>query len=185
MSQLSPFRLLDLLILLSVFGAFGVFLPADVSAQELAVGAALPLSGTYAPLGKQLKDAATLAAKEHGLRLVVADTQGTPEGAVNAIKELAETLFFGKEIELALAEFNEKKTRESLIAHDADQLSLILQLKEYGDLGNKYSKEWIEFAVKRLSTEAAKELAEVIINTDSSEWWFKDKSDWWINANNK
>jgi putative hydrolase of HD superfamily len=102
-----------------------------------------------------------------------------------AIKELAETLFFGKEIESALAEFNEKKTRESLIAHDADQLSLILQLKEYGDLGNKYTKEWIEFAVKRLSTEAAKELAEVIIKTDSSEWWFKDKSDWWVNANNK
>ncbi|MBN2179530.1 MAG: HD domain-containing protein [Deltaproteobacteria bacterium] len=102
-----------------------------------------------------------------------------------AIKELAETLFFGREIESALAEFNEKKTRESLIAHDADQLSLILQLKEYGDLGNKYTKEWIEFAVKRLSTEAAKELAEVIIKTDSSEWWFKDKSDWWVNANNK
>jgi putative hydrolase of HD superfamily len=102
-----------------------------------------------------------------------------------AIKELAETLSFGNEIESALAEFNEKKTRESLIAHDADQLSLILQLKEYGDLGNKYSREWIEFAVKRLSTEAAKELAEVIITTDSSEWWFKDKSDWWVNANNE
>jgi putative hydrolase of HD superfamily len=102
-----------------------------------------------------------------------------------AIKELAETLFFGEEIESSLAEFNEKKTRESLIAHDADQLSLILQLKECGDLGNKYSKEWIEFAVKRLSTDAAKELAEVIIKTDSSEWWFRDKSDWWVNANNK
>ncbi len=102
-----------------------------------------------------------------------------------AIKELAETLSFGNEIESALAEFNEKKTRESIVAHDADQLSLILQLKEYGDLGNKYSKEWIEFAVKRLTTEAAKELAEVIIKTDSSEWWFKDKSDWWVNANNK
>jgi putative hydrolase of HD superfamily len=101
-----------------------------------------------------------------------------------AIQELVETLSFGEEIESALAEFNEKKTKESLIAHDADQLSLILQLKEYGDLGNKYSKEWIEFALKRLSTEAAKELAEVIIKTDSSEWWFKDKSDWWVNANN-
>lgn len=101
-----------------------------------------------------------------------------------AIKELAQTLSFGDEIESALTEFNEKKTKESLIAHDADQLSLILQLKEYGDLGNKYSKEWIEFALKRLSTEAAKELAEVIIKTDSSEWWFKDKGDWWVNANN-
>ncbi len=101
------------------------------------------------------------------------------------VRELAEPLFFGDEIRSSISEFNEKKTKESLIAHDADQLSLILQLKEYGDLGNKYSKEWIEFATKRLYTDAAKKLAETIMNTDSSEWWFKDKSDWWINGNNK
>jgi len=62
---------------------------------------------------------------------------------------------------------------------------LILQLKECGDLGNKYSKEWIDFAIKRLSTDTARELAGVIIETDSSDWWFKDKSDWWVNGNNK
>lgn len=77
-----------------------------------------------------------------------------------------------------------KKTKEALIAHDADQLSLILQLKEYGDLGNKYSQDWIEFAGKRLFTETAKKLADSIINTDSSQWWFKGKSDWWINGGN-
>jgi len=102
-----------------------------------------------------------------------------------AVRELAEPLFFGDEIRSSISEFNEKKTKESLIAHDADQLSLILQLKEYGDLGNKYSKEWIGFATKRLYTDAAKKLAETIMNTDSSEWWFKDKSDWWINGNDK
>ncbi|TFG37509.1 MAG: HD domain-containing protein [Syntrophobacterales bacterium] len=102
-----------------------------------------------------------------------------------AVRDLTETLFFGADIESAISEFNEKKTKESLMAHDADQLSLILQLKEYGDLGNKYSKEWIEFAIKRLLTEGAKKLAEAIIQTDSSEWWFKGKRDWWINANNK
>jgi len=101
------------------------------------------------------------------------------------VRELAEPLFFGDEIKSSISEFNEKKTKESLIAHDADQLSLILQLKEYGDLGNKYSKEWIEFATKRLYTDTAKKIAETIMNTDSSEWWFKDKSDWWINGNNK
>ncbi|MCX5835753.1 MAG: HD domain-containing protein [Deltaproteobacteria bacterium] len=100
-----------------------------------------------------------------------------------ALKELTETLFFGKDIEAAVTEFNERKTKESLIAHDADQLSLILQLKECGDLGNKYSQEWIKFASMRLYTETAKKLADTILNTDSSEWWFKDKSDWWINGN--
>ena len=101
-----------------------------------------------------------------------------------AVRELTEPLFFGDEIKSAMCEFNEKKTKESLIAHDADQLSLILQLKEHGDLGNKYSKEWIGFAIKRLYTEPAQKIADAIINTDSSEWWFKDKSDWWINGNN-
>jgi putative hydrolase of HD superfamily len=100
-----------------------------------------------------------------------------------AIRELAEPLFFGGEIEEALDEFNGKETRESLLARDADQLSLILQLKECGDLGNKYSREWIRFAVLRLATENARSLAADILATDSSNWWFKEKSDWWVNGN--
>lgn len=99
-----------------------------------------------------------------------------------AVKDLADTLFFGGEMAAIIDEFNEKKTRVSLLAHDADQLSLILQLKECGDLGNKYSQEWIDFALKRLNTETAKKLAAEILSTDSSEWWFKDKSDWWVNG---
>lgn len=101
-----------------------------------------------------------------------------------AVGELAAPLFFGGEIEATLAEFNERQSRESRLAHDADQLALILQLKECGDLGNKYSREWIHFAVRRLSTEIARKLAGSILETDSSNWWFKDKSDWWVNGNN-
>ena len=102
-----------------------------------------------------------------------------------AVRELTEELLFGDEIKAAIDEFNEKKAEESLIAHDADQLSLIYQLKECGDLGNKYSKEWITFAARRLFTDTAKKMADTIIETDSSGWWFKDKSDWWVNGNNK
>jgi len=102
-----------------------------------------------------------------------------------AVSELTETLFFGDDIKSVIDEFNGKKTKESLIAHDADQLSLIFQLKECGDLGNKYSEEWITFAVKRLFTGTAKKIADAITETDSTEWWFKDKSDWWINGNNE
>jgi putative hydrolase of HD superfamily len=58
-------------------------------------------------------------------------------------------------------------------------------LKEYGDLGNKYSDEWIQYALQRLATEEGKKLASQIIQTDSSHWWFKDKSDWWINGSNR
>jgi len=97
-----------------------------------------------------------------------------------AAGELADSLPFGDELKDLLKEFREKKTQESLIANDADQLELILMLKEYGDLGNKYTEDWISFALKRLHTPRAKELAESILSTDSAEWWFKDKSDWWI-----
>lgn len=102
-----------------------------------------------------------------------------------AVRELTENLPFGDEIKDVLAEFNEKKTRESLLAHDADQLGLILLLKEYGDLGNKYSQEWLNYAVRRLCTDEGRKLADTILRTDWTQWWFRDKSDWWVNGNRK
>ncbi len=65
-----------------------------------------------------------------------------------AVRELTEGISFGNEIKEAIDEFNKKETREAQIAMDADQLALILQLKEYGDLGNKYAEEWINYALK-------------------------------------
>jgi len=102
-----------------------------------------------------------------------------------AVRELTEGISFGNEIKEAIDEFNKKETREAKIAMDADQLALILQLKEYGDLGNKYAEEWINYALKRLNTTTAKELSAKILGTDFSHWWFKEKSDWWINGNRK
>jgi len=102
-----------------------------------------------------------------------------------AVRELTEHLPFGEEMKAVLAEFNEKRTRESLLAHDADQLGLILVLKEHGDLGNKYSPEWLDYAVRRLCTDEGRKLAGAILRTDWTEWWFRDKSDWWVNGNRK
>ena len=101
-----------------------------------------------------------------------------------AVKELTEGLVFGEDIRSAIKEFNAKETKESLIARDADQIALILQLKECGDLGNKYSEEWINYALQRLTTENGKKLSERIIKTDSSHWWFKEKGSWWVNGKN-
>jgi putative hydrolase of HD superfamily len=101
-----------------------------------------------------------------------------------ALRDLAETIPFGGDIEQIIEEFNRAETREAQLANDADQLELILMLKEYKDLGNKYADEWISYALKRLRTEKAQALAHAIIDTDSTSWWFKDKSDWWINGGN-
>lgn len=102
-----------------------------------------------------------------------------------AVRELTEGLPFGEDIKEFINEFNGKETKEALTARDADQIALILQLKECGDLGNKYSEEWISYALQRLSTEAGIKLASKIIQTDSSNWWFKEKNDWWVNGSNK
>ncbi|MEK6681569.1 MAG: HD domain-containing protein [Nitrospirota bacterium] len=99
-----------------------------------------------------------------------------------AVNDLAETLPFGAEIKELILEYSDGKSLEAKLAHDADQLEMILALKEYKDLGNKYADEWLEFAVKRLKTDVARKLSKTILKTDSSLWWFQDKSDWWVNA---
>ncbi len=99
-----------------------------------------------------------------------------------AVADLAQTLPFGNEIQELVLEFIEGKTEEAKLARDADQLEMILALKEYKDLGNKYADEWLEFSLRRLRTDAARELAKTILDTDSSLWWFSDKGDWWVSG---
>jgi putative hydrolases of HD superfamily len=97
-----------------------------------------------------------------------------------AVNDLADTLPFGDEIRDLIFEFMEGESLEAKLAYDADQLEMILALKEYKDTGSTYADEWLEFALKRLKTDIARELAKTILETDSSLWWFSDKSDWWV-----
>jgi putative hydrolase of HD superfamily len=103
-----------------------------------------------------------------------------------AISDSMETLSFGNDVEKIIDEFENKKTMESIVAKDADNLEWILSLKEQSDAGNERADDWIVSAVKRLKTPIAKELAKVIIKTDSNAWWFGDKQDsWWVNRDKK
>ncbi len=73
-----------------------------------------------------------------------------------------------------------RTTPESLLAHDADQLDLILNLKRESDLGNRYADKWLESAVERLRTDIAKELAQTILKTDHTDWWYLGPDrNWW------
>jgi ABC-type branched-subunit amino acid transport system substrate-binding protein len=69
--------------------------PREVSAQPgdrrggPVIGVAVPLSGDYAPLGEQVLEAVELAASEAGVRVVSADTEGKPVGAMKAVQSLA------------------------------------------------------------------------------------------------
>ena len=100
-----------------------------------------------------------------------------------AVRDMTDSLHFGNEIRELTEEFNARATPEAEAANDADQIEMILQLKELGDLGNRYARDWITSAVKRLRTDDGKRLARSILNTDFSAWWFKEKDDeWWVSA---
>lgn len=101
-----------------------------------------------------------------------------------AINDLVQTVPFGADIAATVTEFKERKTKESLLAKDADNIEWILSLKEQVDIGNARAKTWIPSAQKRLLTPIAKELAEVILKTNSDNWWFSEKNDeWWVTRN--
>lgn len=103
-----------------------------------------------------------------------------------ALIDLVKTLPFGNKISDIVAEYEERKTKESLLAKDADNLEFILSLKEQYDIGNERANTWIPSAIKRLKTKEGKLIGEKIIKTDSDRWWFNDKKDeWWISRNKK
>jgi len=100
-----------------------------------------------------------------------------------AMRDMTMNLPFGQDIRGVTDEFNQRNSPEAEAAHDADQIEMILQLKELGDLGNRYAREWISAAIKRLKTDDGRRLARSILNTDFAAWWFKEKEDeWWVNA---
>jgi len=108
-------------------------------------------------------------------KYVTLDEQG-------AVRDQVRDLFFGDEVIALIQEFNTGDTLEARLARDADQLDLILELKEQLDLGNPNAKDWLFFAVKRLLTGSAKDLAQDILVTHSTQWWFDKKTDWWVNG---
>jgi putative hydrolases of HD superfamily len=101
---------------------------------------------------------------------------------VSAVKDLAGKTPFGDELILLTNEFNAGESLEARISRDADQIDLIMELKAQNDLGNKYADDWSHYALKRIVTKNAKILAQEILKTDSTDWWFDKKTDLWVNV---
>lgn len=90
-----------------------------------------------------------------------------------AIEDLTEDLPFGKAVADIIEEFNAAESLEAQLAHDADQLALVLELKALHDVGNNGPKAWLPYVVDRLRTNVGQSLAKQILNTASDEWWFE------------
>jgi putative hydrolase of HD superfamily len=95
-----------------------------------------------------------------------------------AIADLTEDLPFGKAVADIIQEFNAAETLEAQLAHDADQLALVLELKALHDAGNNGPKAWLPSVVGRLRTSLGQSLAKQILKTTSDEWWFEGKGDY-------
>ena len=103
-----------------------------------------------------------------------------------ALKDIEESSPFGMEITELIKEYEKGESHEAIIAHDADQLELLLVLKKEYELGNMRAMEWFDRTCKRLSLEISKKLAEEIVKTPTDAWWFKNKDDpHWITGVNK
>ena len=97
-----------------------------------------------------------------------------------AAADLVQDLPFSDELGALLAEYRSEQTPESILAHDADQLELLLQLIEQRDAGVPSTEDWVPFVLKRLRTDNGRKLAQTILDGDSSQWWFDRDSSWWI-----
>ncbi|MBA2881539.1 putative hydrolase of HD superfamily [Desulfosalsimonas propionicica] len=90
-----------------------------------------------------------------------------------AIADVVENLPFDNDIAELLAEFNSQQTREARLAHDADQLAFILDLKSISDVGGKTPEKWLPVVRKRLKTELGKNLAEAVSTRSWDAWWME------------
>ena len=67
--------------------------------------------------------------------------------------------------------YDQQKTRESIVARDADILECLIQAKEYVDNGYPVAKTFFNRAPSHLKTKTAKGLWKAALKWDSHSWW--------------
>jgi 5'-deoxynucleotidase YfbR-like HD superfamily hydrolase len=78
-----------------------------------------------------------------------------------------------------IAEYEERKTLESIIAKDSDTIGQIVLMKEYEWQGNREAIIWLEGKSQkrpyawtdRLKLDSAKELGRALYDINPSDWW--------------
>lgn len=88
-----------------------------------------------------------------------------------AIRDATRHVSFGEDMVGMVLEFKQQETMEARLAHDADQLAFILDLKSISDTGHATPEQWIPVVRKRLKTDIGRELAEAVLNTKWDAWW--------------
>ncbi len=90
-----------------------------------------------------------------------------------ALADTLEDIPFGADLEALLAEFNAGETPEARLANDADQLSLIIDLKSLKDIGYQTPDSWLPTVRGRLKTGLGKQIADALLAEHRDDWWRK------------
>jgi putative hydrolase of HD superfamily len=80
-------------------------------------------------------------------------------------------LFIRNELSYIRKEYVGQKTREGIIARDADILECLLQAKEYAELGFKVARRFLKQAPSHLKTVSARSLWRALRGHASQRWW--------------
>ena len=88
-----------------------------------------------------------------------------------ALGDTVKGLSFGQDLTDLFNEFKDGRSLEAKLAHDADQLALILELKNLMDIGYKPSETWIGNVIGRLETETGRKIADAVMDTCRDQWW--------------
>lgn len=92
-----------------------------------------------------------------------------PRAVADAIRGLP----FGAQLKALIDEYNAGSSPEARLARDADQLSLVLELKDLDDIGYRPPQDWLPHVLNRLQTETGKTLASAILGTRRDNWWWE------------
>ncbi len=90
-----------------------------------------------------------------------------------ALEDATRGLAFGQNLKGLMQEYNEGRSNEARLAHDADQLALILELKDLMDIGYEPPKSWIENVIDRVKTKTGQKIARAVMETKRDAWWLK------------
>lgn len=94
-----------------------------------------------------------------------------------AVADATRNLPFGGDVRELIREFNAQETPEAKLAHDADQISFILDLKAISDTGGQTPGKWLPYVMNRLKTRLGKKLAETITTRDWDAWWIENHAE--------
>ncbi|MDD5618789.1 MAG: HD domain-containing protein, partial [Candidatus Omnitrophica bacterium] len=70
-------------------------------------------------------------------------------------------------------EYRKQKTKESIIARDADILECLIQAKEYHEFGYKEAHNFMKKAPNFLKTKSARKLWQSAKKASLNKWWIK------------